>query len=92
MVFYLIEDNPKGKKKNHPCRAGLIRCGFITCIGGAQGRPPQNVPLWYMDYFELSTTKAQRLRKNFEHLPQCLKELKIGLCQEEAIAIDNYKY
>ena len=49
------------------------------------------MPLWYLDYFELSTTKAQRLRKNFELLPQCLKEFKIGgLSQEETIPIDNY--
>ena len=26
---------------------------------GAQGRPPQDVPLWYADYFELRTMEAR---------------------------------
>ena len=26
---------------------------------GVQGRPPQDAPLWYADYFELKTIRAQ---------------------------------
>ena len=33
---------------------------------GVQGRPPQDAPLWYADYFELKTIKAQKTQE--EHL------------------------
>lgn len=36
---------------------------------GAQGRPPQNVSLWYANYFELKTSKAQKIEEEPLNLP-----------------------
>ena len=36
-----------------------------------EGRPPQDVPLWYADYFKLKTMKAQKTQE--EHLTFPLK-------------------
>ena len=37
----------------------------ITEIGfdGVQGRLPQNMPLWHVDYFELKTIKVQQTQE-----------------------------
>lgn len=39
----------------------------ITDIGfdEVQGRLPQNVALWHVDYFELKTSRPNKLKKNF---------------------------
>lgn len=38
---------------------------FCLCLERVQNEPPQNVPLWHMDYFELKSVKAQKTWENF---------------------------
>ena len=41
---------------------------------GALGRPPQNVPQWHIDYFELKLLKKQPMQGGCSHSPFCLPE------------------
>ena len=45
----------------------IARKENITDIGsdGVQGRLPQNVALWHVDYFELKTIKVQQTQELF---------------------------
>ena len=36
---------------------------------GVQGRPHQDVPLWHVDYFELKTSKAQKIQEELLNFP-----------------------
>lgn len=45
---------------------------------GAEGRPPRNVPLWRVDYFEPKTIKAQGTRKAIDLPLHCPGEFKQG--------------
>lgn len=42
-------------------------------IDGVQGRPPQNVPLWHVDYLEPKTSKALKIQEELLYFD--LKEL-----------------
>ena len=45
---------------------------------GTEGRPPRNVPLWRVDYFEPKTIKAQGTRKAVDLPLHCPGEFKQG--------------
>ena len=36
---------------------------------GAQGKLPQEAPLWYADYFELKTIRTQRTQEEYLSFP-----------------------
>ena len=36
---------------------------------GAQGKLPQETPLWYADYFELKTIKTQKTQEEYLSFP-----------------------
>ena len=36
---------------------------------GAQGKLPQEAPLWYADYFELKTIRTQRAQEEYLSFP-----------------------
>ena len=37
---------------------------FRVCIDGVQGKPSQNVPLWHVAYFVLTSIKPQWTQDN----------------------------
>lgn len=51
---------------------------FILDNEREQNIPPQNVPLWYMDDFELKTIKTQQTQKVFYFSFNCLEEPRMG--------------
>ena len=46
----------------------------ILNIAGAQGRPPQNMPQWHIDYFELKLLKKRSMQEGHSDPPFCFPE------------------
>lgn len=38
-------------------------------IVGVQSMPPQNMPLWYVDYLKLKTLEKQQMQEGHSYLP-----------------------
>ena len=55
---------------------------FFVIVVGCQNMPPQYMPLWHKDYFELKTIKKQQMPKNLSASPSplCLKAGHKFLC------------
>lgn len=45
---------------------------------GAENRPPQNVPLWHVGYFEPKATETQQTQENVYLSVNCLREFRYG--------------
>ena len=43
---------------------------MTICHGEDQNKPPQNVPLWHVDYFELKAINTQQIQEKLLSLPQ----------------------
>lgn len=56
----------------------LIVCYPPVGGEGLHKKPPQNVPLWQMDFFELKAIEAQQTKENFYLSHNCLKGFRQG--------------